>query len=181
VNNKGLLVALLALAAVSMVVVLMYVTYNNAEVSLRNQTLAQQQNVLVVFDATWKIIVQKAGVSQRYAQDFKEIYPALMEGRYGDARGGALMSWVTEHNPQFDTSLYQDLMHSIEAERIRFARAQTRLLDLKREHDNVRQTLPCSLFVGSRPPIEVKLVTSARTDEAFETGQENNVDLFGRE
>lgn len=177
--NKGLLVGLLGLAAAIMVVVLMYVSYNNAEVRLRNQAEAQQQNLEVVYDATWKIIQQKAGVSSQYALDFKEIYPELMEGRYDNELGGALMSWITEHNPEFDTALYQDLMRSIEAERTKFAREQLRLLDIKREHDNVRETFPGSLFVGSRPEIEIKLVTSAKTGEAFSTGQENDVELFG--
>lgn len=178
--NKGLLVALASFAAVIFVVIGMYVSYNNSEVRLRNQAEAQQENLEVVFDATWKIIQQKAGVSGQYAKDFKEIYPELMEGRYNNDRGGALMSWITEHNPTFDTSLYADLMRSIEAERTKFAREQKTLLDIVREHNNVRETLPGSIFVGSRPEIEVKLVTSAKTDEAFSTGQENDVDLFNK-
>ena len=177
--NKGLLVGALSVGAMLLVTLLMYVSFNNTEVRLRNEAEAQQENLEVVFDATWKIIQQKAGVSGQYAKDFKEIYPQLMEGRYGNDRGGALMFWVTEHNPDFDISLYQDLMRSIEAERTKFAREQTKLLDIKREHDNVRETLPGAIFVGGRPEIEVKLVTSAKTDEAFSSGQENDIDLFG--
>lgn len=177
-NKKGFFVGGLSVLSMLFVAILMYVSYNNSEIRLRNQAQAQQENLEVVFDTTWKIIQQKAGVSSQYAKDFKEIYPSLMEGRYENDRGGALMSWITEHNPQFDVSLYQDLMRSIEAERTKFAREQSQLLDIKREHDNVRETLPGSIFVGSRPEIVVKLVTSAKTDEAFSSGQENDVEMF---
>jgi len=102
-NNKGLLVGGLSLVAMLFVTILMYVSYSNSEVRLRNEAEAQQEKLEVVFDATWKIIQQKAGVSSQYAKDFKEIYPELMEGRYNNDRGGALMSWITEHNPEFDT------------------------------------------------------------------------------
>ncbi|PJE76932.1 hypothetical protein COV05_01935 [Candidatus Uhrbacteria bacterium CG10_big_fil_rev_8_21_14_0_10_48_16] len=177
-QNKGLLVGLLSLAVIAMMTIGMYVNYTNAEVRTRNLAEAQQENLEVVFDATWKIIQQKAGVSSQYAKDFKEIYPELMEGRYGNDRGGALMSWITEHNPEFDTALYQDLMRSIEAERTKFAREQKKLIDIKAQHDNLRETLPSSIFVGGRPEIKIQLVTSAKTDEAFSSGQENDVDLF---
>jgi len=156
----------------------MYATYSNSEVRLRNEATAQQKKLTVVYDAVWKILQQKAGVSSQYAKDFKEIYPTLMEGRYGNERGGALMSWVSEHNPQFDTGLYKDLMQSIEAERTMFAREQSRLIDIKREHDNIRLTIPGSIFVGGRPEIQMQLVTSTKTDEVFATGKEDNIDLF---
>ncbi len=178
--KKGLLVAALIMGALILVCGGIGISTSNSEVRLRNEAEAQQENLKVVFDATWKIISQKAGVSEKYADDFKDIYPKLMEGRYGDEHGGAMMSWITEHNPEFDTSLYQDLMRSIEAERTKFAREQKVLLDIVREHNNVRETLPGSIFVGSRPEIEVKLVTSAKTDEAFSSGQENDIDLFNQ-
>ncbi|NQV88770.1 MAG: hypothetical protein HQ488_00405 [Parcubacteria group bacterium] len=178
-QNKGLLVALITVAVAAMLIVGMAVSYKNSEVGLRNTAAAQQEKLTVVYDATWKIIQQKAGVSAQYADNFKEIYPALMEGRYGDSRGGAMMSWITESNPDFDTSLYADLMRSIESERTKFAREQSRLIDIKREHDDLRLKIPSSLFVGGKPELEIQLVTSGRTKEVFSTGEENDIDLFG--
>ena len=89
-----------------------------------------------------------------------------------------MMSWITEHNPEFDTSLYKDLMRSIEAERTKFAREQKVLIGIKEQHDNMRTRLPSSVFVGGRPEIEIQLVTSGKTKEAFATGEENDIDLF---
>jgi hypothetical protein len=42
----------------------------------------------------------------------------------------------------------------------------------------LRITFPGSLFLGGREEIKIQLVTSARTEEAFSTGQENNADPF---
>lgn len=179
VRNKGLVVLVLSCVLAVVTMLLIYVSCHNREVRLRNEAAAQQQNLEVVYDATWKIIQQKAGVSSQYADDFKNIYPELIEGRYGDVRGGAIMSWITEHNPEFDTSLYLDLMGSIEAERTKFAREQKRLLDIKREHDDLRQTFPGSIFVGGRPEIEVMLVASTKTQDVFEAGKEDEIGLFG--
>jgi hypothetical protein len=45
------------------------------------------------------------------------------------------------------------------------------------EHDNMRETWPGSWVVGSRPKIDIVIVTSGHADKAFETGQDNDTDL----
>jgi len=158
----------------------MYFSISNQEVSLRNEVKAQQENLKVVFDATWKIIQQQANVADEYKDAFAKIYPALMEGRYGNKRGGALLSFIKESNPEFSTKLYEKVSESIEAQRINFANEQKKLIDLKREHDNLRQTFPSSLVCSSRPEIVLEIVTSTKTDKAFETGKDDDVKLFGK-
>jgi len=154
------------------------IKYENAEVSLRNQIDAQQDKNTLVFDNTWKIISQKAQVSDEYKDSFKENYVAIMEERYDNDRGGALMSWVQESNPEFSTELYASLQNSIEAERTNFTREQTRLVDLIREHNDLRMKWPSKVFVGDREEIIAKLVTSKKTKKVFETGNEEDIDLF---
>jgi len=154
---------------------LMWMSYNNTEIRLRNQIGAQQKSNEAVFDNTWKIIKEQAGIADQYKEAFAKIYPDLMAGRYGNARGGALLSFITESNPQFDTKLYEKVSNSIEAQRTVFTNEQKKLLDLKREHDNVRMTFPGSVFVGSRPAIEVVVVTSTRTEKAFNTGKDDDL------
>jgi len=178
--KKGMLVGGIAVVCLVLMPLLMYTSYNNSEVRLRNQIAAQQQNNEAVFDNTWKIIQQQAGVATEHRDSFREIYGELMTGRY-DNNHGQMMSWIQEHNPQFDSSLFRQLMTSIEAQRTAFTREQTKLIDLKREHDNLRQTIPSSFFVGSRDEVDITVVTSSRTDQTFETGQDNNVDLFNKD
>lgn len=175
---KALAIFGAAVLVVGLIVIFMFIGYNNSEVSLRNQAAAQQKNLEVVFDKTWKVISQQAQVADEAKEAFKEIYPELMEGRYGNARGGALMSFIQEHNPQFDISLYKQVSASIESLRAEFAREQKKLLDIKREHDDLRQKFPSSLVVGSRPEIEVVIVTSSRTEEAFTSGKEDDTSVF---
>lgn len=158
--------------------VLTYFSYSNQEVQLRNSFNAQQKNCTVVYDQVWKIIQQQAGVASKYADDFKEIYPDLINARYGKG-DGTLMKWIVEHNPNFDTSLYGKLMNSIEVQRTTFTEAQKKLIDVKREHDNIRTTFPGQVFVGGRPELVAQLVTSTKTEKAFQTGKEDEVDLFG--
>lgn len=178
--DKRLLAGLGGLAVLTAVTVGSYVSYDRQEIALRNRIAAQQQAVELQFDANWKIIAQQAQVAERYREAFAEVYPALMAARQ-PAEGGALSRWVQEHNPQLDPALYQQLARSIEAQRVGFAREQTVLLDLKREHDTLLHALPSRLFVGGRAPVTLRLVTSAHTQATFAGGREDDVKVFGSE
>ena len=174
---KGLIAGVLALLVLVVIGVAMFFSISNSEVGLRNQIVAQQDSCKVVFDNTWKIISQKAQVTDKYKDAFKEIYPALMEGRYGNEKGGALAKFVTESNPQLDASVYRDLSSAIEAQRTVFTREQKKLIDLKREHDNLRTKMPSCWIVGSRPEIKIEIITSGKTKETYTTGEENDVKI----
>ena len=157
---------------------LMYMSYSNTEVRLRNTIEAQQKTCEAYYDKLWKVLQQKAGVTDQYKGAFKDIYADLIGGRYQDK--DLLFKFVVESNPQFDASLYKDLMASIEAERNGFLMEQRRLIDLDREHRTLRQTIPGSFFVGGRPDVKITVVTSERTEAVFTSGQENDIELFKR-
>ena len=135
-NKIIALVAVGILLFSTLVIGIMYVNYNNAEVSLRNQAEAQRGKIEATYDQMWKIIQQKAQVPEQYKEAFKEIYTPLIEGRYSKG-DGSLMKWITESNPTFDSSLYKDLMKSIEIERTGFTTSQSRMLDIIREHQTL--------------------------------------------
>ena len=179
---------LLVLFGVVAVFFLVFVIYGysivTSEIDLRKDLIAQQEANEARFDTMWKIIKTKANVSGKYSKDFKEIYPDLIKGRYSD--GSSLMKWIQEHNPDFDTSLYKDLMVSVEAERTTFFNDQRSLIRKKTEHDKLIE-YPISGWVlqnfGSADPVEIVVVKSKETDQAFETGQEGReaVDLFNED
>lgn len=142
---------------------------------------AFQQNSEVVFDNTWKTIQQQASVTSEYREGFREIYVELMDSRYqNDAGAGqqTLMKWVTEANPEFDASLYKTLMNTIEGSRNAFTMEQKKLIDIDRELKTMKITFPNTLVLNNKSDLEIRLVTSGRTEEAFSTGQDNNIDLF---
>lgn len=95
----------------------MSVSYQNQNIELKNKILAQQKSNEANFDKMYKVISQIAQVSEQYRETFKEVYPQLIEGRYGNEKGGSLMKWVTESNPTFDTRLYDRLATAIESNR----------------------------------------------------------------
>lgn len=153
-----------------------YISKSNAEIELRNQFGAQQENCKIVYDETWKVLKQMSGITDRYAEDFKGIYTDLMEKRYGNG-GGGLMKWIQERNPDFDSSLYTKLQNAIEAKRGEFTREQRRLLDIKRTHDNMIMTFPGSVLLSGRERLEAQIVTSSKTKQVFEDGEENDIEL----
>jgi hypothetical protein len=162
-------------------------TYNNTNIELRANVQANQKSVENHFDAMWKIIQQVAQVPDHMANQakeaFKDIYIPLMEGRYGNARGGALMSWISEQNPNYDmqalAKLYENVQVVITSQRTDLASRQDQLIDAQRAHIVFMNKKPNRFFVDQTDTISIKLITSEITNEAVRTGQENNIKLFG--
>jgi hypothetical protein len=125
----------------------------------------------------WKVLQQKAQVSNEYKEAFAEIYPQLIEGRYSQG-DGSLMKWITEANPTFDTSLYKDLMLSIELLRTEFQKSQERMLDIIREHNVLLTTMPSKWFISNTSKIEYTVISSTRSKTVMNTGIDDEVDLF---
>lgn len=160
-------------------VTIMGVGFSNQEIELRNQSIAQQDANEVIYDKTWKVVKQKAQIADKYAVEFKEIYSGLMDSRYSaDGDKNPAFKWIQEQNPTFSTELYKELGDSISGLRAEFARVQNRLIDIKREHDVLRQKFPSKMFVGKRDELEINIVTSAKTEEVFAAGTEDDVELF---
>ena len=78
------LAAIGGLLGIVVMVFVMYMSYSNSEVRLRNAVKAQQEANTTSFDTCWKIIQGQAQVADKYKDSFKEIYGSLMQGReYG--------------------------------------------------------------------------------------------------
>lgn len=108
----------------------------------------------------------------------------MMDARYaGDSASGkeTLMKWITESNPTFDVSLYKPLMNTIEGSRNEFTMEQKKLIDIDRELKSMKVTFPNSIILDGKADLEIKLVTSAKTEEVYRTGQENDVELFPKD
>ena len=154
-----------------------YFNYNNQEVALRKQAEAQRDKVEGVHDAMWKIISQKAQVSQEYREGFDSIYTHIISGRYSQG-DGTLMKWIKEANPNFDSSLYKDVMDAIEVQRTQFKHAQERMIDIKRQHSTLCNTYPGRWFITYQSEIEYTVVSSSQSKQVMETGVDDNVKLF---
>lgn len=155
----------------------MYFSYNNKEITLRNLAEAQRGKCEGTYDKMWKVLKQKAQVTDEYKEAFKEIYPQLIEGRYSQG-DGSLMKWIQESNPTFDTSLYKDLMQSIEVERHSFQVSQERMLDIIREHETLCHRYPAKFFINDTETIEYTVISSSISKATMLSGEDNDIDLF---
>lgn len=179
-NNMSKLFFVTTIAIMMFGIILfgIWIKTNNREIQLRNIASAQQDICKIVFDETWKIINQKAQIKDSYREDFEKIFTNIMNERYENDRGGSLMSWISEHNPEFDSSLYKEIMVSIESQRHKFTEAQTRLRDIKLQHDDLRQQFPSNMFVGGRPALDITIITSSKTEDVFLQGKEDDITVF---
>lgn len=151
---------------------------HNSEVSARNAFDAQQKANESSFDKTWKVIQQTAQVPVAERDSFRKTYTEIMSATKGVAGNGQLASFFTQAKIDISPDLFAKLMTTIEAQRESFHRDQQHLLKLAQQHKDILTRQPSAFFVGSRPKLEVKLVISQKTTEAFESGQDNNINLF---
>lgn len=157
------------------VIFLMSVGYKNQEIKIRNSVLAQQQVCEASFDKMWKVIKQVALVPDAAKDAFKEMYTPLIQGRYSEDPK-LLFKWIQEQNPAFDYSLFSNIQKAIEAERASFFYNQKTLIDMNLQHHVLLQSIPSKWFLDV-DTLKVTIVTSQVTEDAYKTGQENNIGL----
>lgn len=178
--KKTIIASLLALAFIlGTVYVSMSISAHNRERSLRESINSKIKDNKNSYSAMWAILTEQAGVAEKYSEDFKEIYPSMIDGRYKHG-GGQMMQWITEHNPSFDISLYKQVMTSIEAQRETFKTNQTQLIDLSRQHNVLIKNFPNSFFLSDVQPIEIPVIVNNETNKAFDSGIEEKMNLFPR-
>ena len=170
------LIIIVAAAAILLILLIMFFTYNNKEIYLRKEADAQRKKIESTHDKMWKVIKQKAEVSDKYRETFERVYPEIIAGRYSD--GSSAMKWIQEANPNFDTSLYNDLMQAIEIQRTHLHNAQTRMLDVIRERASLIESYPSRWFITNKSEIEYEVISSTKTHNAVETRVDDDVDVF---
>jgi len=179
-STKKIVALAASIVGVLAIVILfsMNISIENKEIDLRETTIAQNKKCEAYFDKMWKILKQKAQVTDEYKEAFTDIYPKLIEGRYSQG-DGSLMKWIQESNPNFDASMYKDLMKSIEIERTGFFNEQATLIDMQREHSVYLQKAPNRWFLSDDlKPVEINIITSSNTEEVYSTGKEDDIDLY---
>ena len=154
------------------------VSVYNTHIDLKNQIEAKQKANEAIFDNTWKKINQTVQVSDKYKDGFKEVLLAYTSGRSkGDSQ--LLMDWTKEAVPTFDSSIYKQINNVITSSRDDFTKNQEILIDLSRQHQQFIQKFPNNVFCAilGIKEIEIKVVTSSKTEEAFNTGKEDDIKL----
>ena len=181
--GKTLAIVFVALVAVVVMGIASVVGFHNSEVGLRNAFNNKIEANTTDYDNMWKTISQVAQVPAQYRDDFKAVFVEYAEARNSGENSGSLMQWVQEAVPEdFDSSLYAKIQTVVEAQRGSWTTRQKELVALKQEHDNLIKKFPGVVYAGilGRTELELKLVTSTRTHNAFETGTDDDVSLTGK-
>jgi hypothetical protein len=172
--GKGLIFGLgiLGLLLFSIIGVVMYVVnIKDTENQLRKLAMAKHDESKLHHANMWGILKDKAGVSESYKESFEKITVQMMDARYGNDQN-LLFKFITESNPNFDTSLMKDLMESIEVERTGFMNAQKRFIDIRTQHELYISSTFNSIILGffGVQSIDLKIVTSSSTEKSFNSG-----------
>lgn len=158
------------------------VSYKNQEAGLRNAITAKQKDNTSEYDNMWKKISQSAQISEKDREGLKDIFVSHAQARTtGGSQDGSLMKWVTESVPNIDSSIMKNLMNIVTSSRDSWTQRQKEILDLKRTHDNLIDKWPSGMFIawfGNNQKIDVQIVTSSKTEEAFRTGKDDDTDVF---
>lgn len=156
------------------------ISYNNRSKTLKAMIAGKQKNQANVFDAMWKIISQKAQLTEDYKDSFSKVLTDMITARY-DKGDGTMMKWIQEANPTLDPALYLDLSATIESQRIGFVNEQKELIDMTVQFNTLISRFPGLWFLSGEEPIDPKLILSTRTEEAQRTGKDDEVELFKKD
>ena len=167
---KYTIISLVSLLFVGAVAIFgMYISYNNTHVDFHTQYDAQNGVIETRLDNMWKIISDKFSMSQQYAKDFKEV-ASTNSSNFG--HGGEMWKWVQATYPQIDSSIYKEVMSSIESERKGLENAQKRILDICREHNNLIMKAPSSWFISDRAILEWTVISSKESKNIMITRED---------
>lgn len=159
-----------------------YVSFSNQEIDLKTRFTQKYDERTAFYDKMWKTLSQKSQIALRNDSSFRENVNIIMTGRKDAPQ--LFMKWVTESNPNANyeevSALYKDLSRSVEAQREGFFVEEKYLQDIVREHSNLIQKFPGSLYnsIAGRKAIEYKPISSTITDQVIKTGKDDNVKLF---
>lgn len=149
---------------------------SNQEIRLRRLIEAKQVDNLNTLDNMQKKIAQVSQVPAAAMAAIKDIVVGYADARKGGT--GSLATMLTEAVPQgIDQSTFKTLINVVTASRDSYTRNQTEILDMVREHKTLITTEPSSWWVGNRPVIEVKIVTSTKAQGAMESGVDDDINL----
>lgn len=153
---------------------------SNTEVELRTLIEAKQKDNSSEFNNMFTKISQVAQVSSKQMESLKDIFTSYADARSNEGQG-KMMSWIQEAIPNVDTATFNNLQNIITSSRDAWTMRQKELIDLSREHTVMLRRFPAgwilSTFMG-RKPIEIVIVTSSRTEEAFKTGKDDDISVF---
>jgi hypothetical protein len=150
----------------------------NSQASLKNLYEMKIKDNSSEFDNMWKKISQVCQLADSKKEAFREIFVSNSEARTPEG-AGKMMLWVKEAAPNLDLKVYDNAQNVIVASRDAWTMRQKESIDIAREYNQNMVTFPKNVFLGmfGFQKIDPKVITSGRTEKAFETGKDDDVSL----
>lgn len=183
--TKKTIITLSVLAGVSLLgIILIFATIGsyNDYIGLENKAKGIQTDNQNVMDNTRKMIREAASVSDKEVASLEKIITGFAKARTsgsgstGDVNG-INIGMIKEACPSItEIKTLQNLQNILVAGRKDWQHAQTRLIDTKRQADNMLGRFPSGAILKSlgKEEIKIVIVTSAETNENFKTGEDNS-------
>lgn len=180
----GLFVTLGIVLSIAFTGVSNYISAVNYGNTTETEIVYRHENLKNILGQYTLKVGEVAQVPEMYKDDMKEVVTAAISGRYGKDGSKAVFQWLKEDNSpaKLDASMYTRIQTIIEAGRDRYTNEQTMFLDTKR----VYQTNLGYFWKGfwlklaGYPKInlaEYKIVMASDTQEKFDTGVDNGIQL----
>ncbi len=180
--SKGVMVTLGILVVVVLALMGgcgMAVSSLDKEAGVRTLIEAKQRDNTSEFDNMWKKISQSAEIPAAKKDALMEIFTAHAKAR--TTGGGGLMKWVQESVPNVRLDEFQNLQNIVISSRDRWTARQKEILDLQRAHDLMFEKVVNGAILrafGRDKLDRVQIITSSRTEKAFDEGVDDDVSLF---
>ena len=180
--KTGLLITGIVVGAFIGTAAVSYISAYNTGNRLERAIVATDENNRNLLAQYGNRIAEAAQIPAMQRDDMKEVIVAALEGRYGNDGAKAVFQAIQEQNPNIDSTVYVQLQRMIEAGRVEFAAAQTKLVDQKRIYETALGSFwqGTWMSIAGYPKIdltEYQIVSTSRADEAFDTGVEEPMKL----
>jgi hypothetical protein len=155
-------------------------TYNSAA-SLKNLYESKVAANKGELDNVKKKIGQSGQVTQMQMESLGKIYNEHAAARTPNT-DRLLVNWVKEVAPTVDQSTFKQLINVVTSSRDAWTMRQTELVDISRQYNDKLVTFPSNIFLGFMgfQKIDPKVITSTSTEEAFETGRDDDAKVFSK-
>jgi hypothetical protein len=177
-------IALAAVGAIILVVVIgifsVIGTVNDYS-RIETKAVAVQTDNTNVLDNTRKAIREAGSVSAQEVKALENIIIGYADARGPNPEGGSgnvvSIGMVREAVPSITSiETLKRLQNIVVAGRADWQRAQTNLIDIKRQGDTMLAVFPSSFILSTfgKKPIGIKIITSAETEQNFATGRDDS-------
>jgi hypothetical protein len=169
-------------ALVAVIFVSMLLGFRSDAVSLQNRVEAQHVSNKSNYDSMWKKFKEMTQVTELQAEQFKDVYTGLIQGRNQDS--GLLFKMVQEQNPTLSPEVYNNLQREIASSRNVFDNNQNKVIDIIREYNTRIETGTGFIFnvFFSFKHLDANqfIITSDRTQDAFTNKKDDVINLKGK-